>query len=83
MKSVEIRSPNWVTSGSIPRSANGADKIMPIMPPPLPPPSKPAGDGALADSEGESSEHDGLSKRRRLETVTLTLEPEALSQLQP
>ena len=60
-----------------------ADKIMPIMPPPLPPPSKPAGDGALADSEGESSEHDGLSKRRRLETVTLTLEPEALSQLQP
>ena len=33
--------------------------------------------------QGESSEHDRLSKRRRLETVTLTLEPEALSQLQP
>ena len=37
-----------------------------ITPPPLPPPVKPPGDAALADSERQSSEEDGLAKHQRL-----------------
>ena len=35
------------------------------MPPPLPPPAKPPGDGALADSEREWSEDDGFSEHTK------------------
>ena len=53
-------------------SAEDPDQIMP--PPPLPPPAKPPGDGALADSERESSEDDGLTKHRELIKEAQSLE---------
>ena len=53
-------------------SAEDPDQIMP--PPPLPPPAKPPGDGALADSERESSEDDGLTKHRKLVKEAQSLE---------
>ena len=52
--------------------AEDPDQTMP--PPPLPPPAKPPGDGALADSERESSEDDGLTKHRKLVKEAQSLE---------
>ena len=58
-------------------SAEDPDQIMP--PQPLPPPAKPPGDGALADSERESSEDDGLAKHRKLVKEAQSLEHSRLS----
>ena len=45
-----------------------------IMPPPLSRPAKPPGDGALADSERESSEDAGLTEHRKLVKEAQSLE---------
>ena len=52
--------------------AEDPDQTMP--PPPLPPPAKPPGDGALADSERESSEDAGLTEHRKLVKEAQSLE---------